>query len=413
MKEERVSRINELDEEKHREASELARIEQNLKKLDRDMRQLEEGHAGSPALSVSEEEDADDEEEEEEEGEDPSPSNGTAGDTSSSGEQQSRLEYTAMGEGKDVVMFAHKLPTADQGARLVKTMGARPADSQQEPTTSITPHLWLQGHLPPHHGSLAQHPALRPFLRSRRPTAPVLAKPIKPSSSGDKDRTVQQKRMNGEMWSQGESSDSGLGKPNGGVQKLSGGSVEGGSGKPRVNTVKKNPATAARSAGKPNANSSIKEKPVRSTEENGKLDQKPQKRDKDQAMAPKQQVGRPSSSEPVFVSMNPILLSSDHRFSPTDVRFLSNEGFPSMAQGLLRDRLQVKEVKTFPGQPVPKEKVYRSMNEVLHSSTDQGFSACSGLNDGLFVGDQAPSEQSFEPSAAQLFTYQEQPRLED
>jgi hypothetical protein len=153
---------------------------------------------------------------------------------------------------------------------------------------------------------------------------------------------------------------------------------------------------------------------VRSTEgENGKMDQKPQKREKDQAKAPKQQIGRPASSEPpVFVSMNPILLSSDHRFSPTDVRFLSNEGFPSMAQGLLRDRLQVKEVvKTFPGQP--KEKVYRSMNEVLHSSADQGYSACSGLNDGLFVGDQAPSEQSFEPSAAQLFTYHEQPRLED
>lgn len=417
MKEERVSRINELEEEKHREASELARVEQDLKKLDRELRQLEDGHAGSPAMSLSEEEDADDEEEEEEEAVDPSPSNGTAGDTSSSGEQQSRLEYTAMGEGKDVVMFAHKLPTADQGARLVKTMGARPADSQQEPTTSITPHLWLQGP-PPHHGHLAQHPALRPFLRSRRPTVPVMAKPIKPSSSGDKDRTVQQKRINGEMWSQGESSDSGLGKPNGGVEKLSGGSVEEGSGKSRVNTVKKSPATAGRGTGKPNPTTFIKEKPVRSTEgDNGKMDQKPQqKRDKDQAKAPKQQqIGRPSSSEPVFVSMNPILLSSDHRFSPTDARFLSNEGFPSMAQGLLRDRLQVKEVvKTFPGQAcVPKEKVYRSINEVLHSSADQGFSACSGLNDGLFAGDQAPSEQSFEPSAAQLFTYHEQPRLED
>lgn len=180
IKEDRVSRIAELEDERRREASELARVEQELKKIERELRQLE-GHAGSSALSLSEEEDEaedeaedeEEEEEEEEEGGDPSPSNRTAGDTSSSGEQQSRLEYTAMGDGKDVVMFAHKLPTADQGARLVKTMGGRhadwsvktmggrPAELQQEQTTSITPHLWLQGH-PPHHGHLAQHLGARP-----------------------------------------------------------------------------------------------------------------------------------------------------------------------------------------------------------------------------------------------------------
>lgn len=235
-----------------------------------------------------------------------------------------------------------------------------------------------------------------------------MAKPS--SSSGEKDRTVQQKRINGEMWSQGESSDSGMERPNGGAQKLSGGSAE---GKSRANTFKKNLVAAGRGPPKPNTS---RESPIVSIEgENGKVDQKPQKRITavDQAKAPKQQIGRPPSSEPpVFVSMNPILFSTDHRFSPTDARFLATEGI--MAQGSLRDRLQVKEVvKTFAGQScVPKEKSYRSMNEVLHSSADQGYSACSGLNDGLLI-DQAPSEQSFEPSAAQLFTYHEQPRLED
>jgi hypothetical protein len=144
------------------------------------------------------------------------------------------------------------------------------------------------------------------------------------------------------------------------------------------------------------------------------VEEKAQRREKEnQARAGKQQGGRPSSSEPVFV--NPILLSSDHRFSPTDARFLSNQEFPSMAQAMLRDRLSKEAVKSAPGQAaVPREKVYRSMNEVLHSSASeqQGYSACSGLNEG-FGGDQGPSEQSFEPSAAQLFTYHEQSRLVD
>lgn len=398
MREGRVGRINELEEEKQREASELARIEQDLKRLERVQRQVEEGQAVSPGVSLSEEEDPD-EEEEGEEGEDPSPSHGTAGDTSSSGEQQSRLEYTAMGEGKDVIMFAHKLPTADQGARLVRTMETRAPESQQEATTSLTPLLWLQGP-PPHYGHLAQHPALRPFLRSRRPGGPDTAKPasaLRPCpSSEEKERAA------------GESSESGLGKANG-VGKSGGGSAEG-PGKARANPAKKNGITGGRGGGKVNANTSVKE----NDGEKGRADPRAQKRERDgQARAGKQQGGRPASSEPVFV--NPILLSSDHRFSPTDARFLSNQDFPSMAQVLLRDRLSKDLGKSVPGlASVPKEKVYRSMNEVLHSSAnDQGYtSGGSGLNEG-FGGEQGPSEQSFEPSAAQLFTYHEQSRLVD
>jgi hypothetical protein len=61
MKEGRVSRMKELEEERQREASEVARIEQDLRRLERAQRQLEEGHAGSPGVCLSEEEDAEDE----------------------------------------------------------------------------------------------------------------------------------------------------------------------------------------------------------------------------------------------------------------------------------------------------------------------------------------------------------------
>lgn len=487
MKEGKVSRLSELEQEKQREASELAHIEHDLKKLEREQRQLEDGgDVSSPVISLSlsednEEEEEDEEEEESEENDDDNegmaPSQGTAaaaaGDTSSSGEQQSRLlssplEYTAMGEGRDVVMFAHKLPTADQGARLMKNMETRlMVDSSphhhhhqhhhhQEPTTSLTPLLWLQG-VPPHSGHLAEIPALRPFLRSRRPgplPPPVVvsdtAKQTKSSpvanntsSLGAKEKgNSQPKRSNGELWSQGESSDSGLGKSKGGVGKGNKQQEGGGSGKLKSgnnNNPGKNLVGAAggRGSGRHlNASNVVREKSLSNTnmdgELNGKFDHhRPQKqRERElpstaKVSKPQQQSGRQfsSSSDQVFVSMNPILLSTDHGFSPTDARFLAaNEGFSSFsAQGLLRDRLQLKEgVKTAScggaHQPpfAPKEKAYRSMNEVLHSTAEQGLSACSALNDtGFVVAEQAPSEQSFEPSAAQLFTYHEQPRLVD
>ncbi|KAG0630847.1 hypothetical protein M758_1G207500 [Ceratodon purpureus] len=417
MREGRVSRMNELEEEKQREANEVARIEKDLKRLERVQRQLEEGRAESPGVSASEEEeDADDEGDEEvegemeeeeeeeedgEEGEEACPSNGGGGETSSSGEQQSRLEYTAMGEGKDVIMFAHKLPTADQGARLVKTMEGRGLESQQqgEATTSLTPLLWLQGP-PPHHGHLAQHSALRPFLRSRRPGMAEVGKgtrALRPCAAvEEKERTA------------GGSSDSGVGKANG-VGRSGGGSVEGAVKGVRGPALKKSPSPGVRGVGKASAKSWAMEKDG----ENGKADVRAQKREKEsQGKAGKAGGGRAPSSEPVFV--NPILLSSDHRFSPTDARFLSSHDFPSMAQVMLRDRLSKEVVKSGAGPAaVPREKVYRSMNEVLHSSTnEQGYSGCSGLNEG-FVGEQGPSEQSFEPSAAQLFTYHEQSRLVD
>ncbi|CAM6020248.1 unnamed protein product [Sphagnum balticum] len=140
----RVNRIAELEQEREREANELALIEQDLEKLERKQKQLEEGQVGSPATSVSlaeEDEDVDEEEED-----DMELSNATVGQTSSSSEQQSHLsnlplEY--MGEGNDVVMFAHKHPTADQGARLVKALELR-LDSQPEPIASLTPLLWLK-----------------------------------------------------------------------------------------------------------------------------------------------------------------------------------------------------------------------------------------------------------------------------
>lgn len=125
--------------------------------------------------------------------------------------------------------------------------------------------------------------------------------------------------------------------------------------------------------------------------------------------------GRESTSGAFLVSMNPILVSSDHGFSPTDARFLANEGFPSLAQGLLRERLQAKDgVKSMSGSACPpKEKAYRSMNEVLHSAAGQdGFVGGGGSEEGFARG-QVPAEQSFEDSAAQLFTYHEQPRLVD
>ena len=72
-----------------------------------------------------------------------------------------------------------------------------------------------------------------------------------------------------------------------------------------------------------------------------------------------------------------------------------------MAQALLRDRLSKEVVKSAAAVAgsVPKEKVYRSMKEILYSSAnEQGYSGCSGLNEG-FGGEHGPSEQSFAPSA--------------
>ena len=231
LKQGRVSRIAELEAEKEQEAAELVRVEQDLRKCEREQRQLEEGHVGSPAvsLSASEDEDADDEE-----GEDMAPSNATTEDSSSSGEQQSRLansplEYMAMGEERDVLMFDHQLPTADQGARLVKTMEAQPDSLQHEPTTSLTPLLWLQG-APPHQGHLAANPALRPFLRSRRPM-PItdVGKPTKFLQTvanpvlGAKEKSEQQKRVYGDFLSQGDRGDSGLGVATGEGRAVGGG----------------------------------------------------------------------------------------------------------------------------------------------------------------------------------------------
>jgi hypothetical protein len=271
------------------------------------------------------------------------------------------------------------------------------------------------------------------------------------SSLGAKEKNnSQSKRSNGELWSQGESSDSGLGKSKGGVGKAnkqhqqqqqqeggSSGKLKGGNNNnPGKNSVGAAGGRGSGSGRHLNVSNVVREKSLSNTntdgELNGKFDhhrsQKQREREPPltaKVSKPQQQSGRQfsSSSDQVFVSMNPILLSTDHGFSPTDARFLAaNEGFSSFsAQGLLRDRLQLKEgVKTAScggaHQPpfAPKEKAYRSMNEVLHSTAEQGLSACSALNDtGFVVAEQAPSEQSFEPSAAQLFTYHEQPRLVD
>ena len=195
---------------------------------------------------------------------------------------------------------------------------------------------------------------------------------------------------------------------------------DGGLGKSRGKLFK-NSVILGGGTGLSSASNMMKDKFLVSMGENGKVDLGVEMREREQTKPSKQQSfqnGRQfSSTDQVFVSMNPILLSTDHGFSPTDSRFLAaNEGFSALAQGSLRDGMQPKEGSKLAcaGQSSgPKEKVFRSMNEVLHS-TDQGGFACMALNEGFVVpAEEAPSEQSFEPSAAQLFTYHEQPRLVD
>nr|PNR43462.1 hypothetical protein PHYPA_015843 [Physcomitrium patens] len=409
MKEARESRIAELEEEKEREAFELSRIERLLKKVEGEQRRVE-GQGGSPAMSVSASEE-EEEEEEGEEGEGACPSNGTGGDTSSSDEQQSRLEYTAMGEGKDVVMFAHKLPTAHQAARLVRK-GKPGGFVGKSGGPGFTPNFVAARGSAVSKGVLGEGSWKKVERLSRGCGA-------SPCGGGKVKSGQQEKRANGEAWSQGESSVSGAGKANGGVGgKGGGGQAEGGSGKARVVGTKKSGASTGRGgARRTNASTGTNEKGVRVSggAEMARMDGKGAKEVGTVSTQQQQQGGgRESTSGAFLVSMNPILVSSDHGFSPTDARFLANEGFPSLAQGLLRERLQAKDgVKSMSGSACPpKEKAYRSMNEVLHSAAEAGFVGGGGGSE-EFGGEQAAPEQSFEPSAAQLFTYHEQPRLVD
>ncbi|XP_024373546.1 uncharacterized protein [Physcomitrium patens] len=411
MKEARLSRIAELEAEKQREGSELGRIERSLRKLEREQRRVEEGQAVRGVTSVSGSEEVDGENGDE--GEEACPSNRNGGDTRSSVEHESRLEITAMEEGKDVVMFAHKLPTADQGARLVGTMDAKRAESQQEAGTSLMPTLWVQG-ARLFQGHVGDHSALRPHVNSRCPAGAEVAKSGSACgrrSCGGKEMGVQLRRGNGEGCLQGESSDSGAGRGNGGAGKVGWGLAEGGSGKARVSGTKKSLGAASRGGvGQMDASVVVRGKVVRcSAGEKGK-------RERELARVAKQHAGGGvRSSETFVVSMNPILLSSEHGFSPTDARFMAKEGFPSLAQGLVREQLGGKDGGESTSGRVcpPKEKAYRSMNEVLHSAAGQdGFVGGGGSEEGFARG-QVPAEQSFEDSAAQLFTYHEQPRLVD
>jgi hypothetical protein len=420
----RVNRIAELEQEREREANELALIEQDLEKLERKQKQLEEGQVGSPATSVSlaeEDEDVDEEEEED----DMELSNATVGQTSSSSEQQSHLsnlplEY--MGEGNDVVMFAHKHPTADQGARLVKTLELR-IDSQPEPITSLTPLLWLKG-APPSQGNPGEQPGLRPLHRSQRPIQQMselqmYAKSLgalpgtNNSDIGVRNMHEPQKGTTRDGLSRGKDSDSGIEKTDGFdghlgqvdqvVEQLKGNAdkdLQRGDG---------GAAQLDRITGKCDVDFQNHES------RNEDMDQGFEQLEKEETKFQnhKSEAGEQlSSGGQVFVSMNPVLLSMDHGFSPTKARFLaSSEGYSSMipCSTVEQMRQEVDDSKTLEAAAaahdfVTKEQSH-STNEVLHSRD------CSLSNGGSFS--EQNTEQSFESSAAQLFTYQEQPRLVD
>lgn len=418
----RVNRIAELEQEREREANELALIEQDLEKLERKQKQLEEGQVGSPATSVSlaeEDEDVDEEEED-----DMELSNATVGQTSSSSEQQSHLsnlplEY--MGEGTDVVMFAHKHPTADQGARLVKALELR-LDSQPEPIASLTPLLWLKG--APHQGHLGEQPGLRSLHRSQRPVQQMSELQMQAKSLGALPGTnnsdigvrnmhEQQKDTTRDGLSQGKGSDPGIEKTDGfdGHQGRVDQVVEQLKGK-ADNDLPRGDGGAAQLdsiTGKCDVDFQNHES------RNEDMDQGFEQLEKEETKLQnhKSEAGEQlSSGGQVFVSMNPVLLSMDHGFSPTNARFLaSSEGYSSMVpcSTVEQMRQEVDNSKALEAAAaahdfVTKEQSHSTI-EVLHSRD------CSLSNGGSFA--EQNTEQSFESSAAQLFTYQEQPRLVD
>ncbi|KAH9573256.1 hypothetical protein CY35_02G196400 [Sphagnum magellanicum] len=425
-KEGRVHRIAELERQRRREAAELARIEQDLGKLERKQRQLKEGQkdcAIVTSLSLSGGED------EEDKGEEIAPSFSTATHTSSSGEEQSRLsnlpgtEYMAMGEGKEILMVPHKLPKTDQGASLVMASSETQLLNSQQPETivSLTPLLWLQG-TPPNQGHLAGQPGSQAYLRTQRPMSMSelraiqnSAKPIGSShaTSGAanpggfrmiENSSDQHKHTTGDVLRQGESSHAGIQHLNATkVRKLEAHrKVSHEATKLKVQTDRelvrcdKGAVQSSASSSKSDKNVQIAvigKGSIKKLEGEDTRIQK-QKRTRDCHL---------STADQAFVSLTPLLLSTDNRFSPTDARFLAaSETLPSAMQRTIWGSQQNKQEEavkvSYSGRNSVANEVSCSINVVsTYCTQNGGFSA----------------EQSFEPSAAQLFTYQEQPRLVD